>query len=36
MVFHFNLQKLKFKIADKMRFDDVGDYYDNKIVVYSG
>jgi hypothetical protein len=36
MVLSFDLKKLRFKIVDKMRFDDPGDFYDNKIIVYSG
>lgn len=29
-----DLRKLKFEIRDSMRYDDVGDYFDNTIVAY--
>jgi len=29
-----NLKKLKFEVRDIMRYDDVGDYFDNTIIAY--
>lgn len=29
-----NLKKLKFEVRDSMRYDDVGDYFDNTIIAY--
>lgn len=29
-----DLKKLKFEVRDSMRYDDVGDYFDNTIIAY--
>jgi hypothetical protein len=30
----FDIRKIKFKIARKMRYNDYGDYYNNKVISY--